>query len=257
MKLTILGTGTFYVTKERSGPAYLLEADGKKILIDCGPGTLSQLAKIGLNPEDLDYIFLSHMHADHTGDLFALQMNIRLMEFFAPEKKVRPPVIYGPKGILTFTKELSRLYQLPAFDNYDKIQYHEHAPELSLGKLTIKTFPVEHIAFGLACDAYALRLECDGKSFVFSGDSSDNQGLADSCKGADLFVCDASTPKGGISKAHLDTAAIGKISSESKVRKLVLTHAYPFFENVDLISEVKEEFDGEVISGKDLMEIEV
>jgi len=71
MKITILGTGTFYVNNKQSGPAYLLEADGKKILIDCGPGTLMRLSDIGLTPDDIDYVFISHFHADHTSDLFA------------------------------------------------------------------------------------------------------------------------------------------------------------------------------------------
>ncbi len=54
MKVIILGTGTFYVNKFRSGPAYLLEIDNKKILIDCGPGTLIRLSELGVNLKEID-----------------------------------------------------------------------------------------------------------------------------------------------------------------------------------------------------------
>ena len=117
MKITILGTGSFYANKERSGAAYLLEADGKKILIDCGPGTLFRLSQIGVKPEDIDYVFISHFHADHTSDLFAFQMRFRLNEFFGTKKLEKLPIIYGPNGIKNFTKKLSHAYQLYAFEN--------------------------------------------------------------------------------------------------------------------------------------------
>lgn len=66
IKLTLLGTGTFFVTKDRSSSAFLLEADDKKVLMDCGPGTLMRLSQVGVSVEDLDYIFITHFHADHT-----------------------------------------------------------------------------------------------------------------------------------------------------------------------------------------------
>jgi ribonuclease BN (tRNA processing enzyme) len=255
MKITILGTGTFYIGTDRSGPAYLLEADNKKILIDCGPGTLMRLSEIGIKPEDLDYIFISHFHADHTTDLFALQMNLRLKEFEGKDYKT--PIIFGPEGIKDFTKKLSYIYELPAFDNYSKIEYRTYQKSIQLGKIMVKTFKVEHTAFGLKAKAYALRFELSNKVFVFSGDSVKCKGLKDASKQADLFICDSSYSKGNSNLAHLDTYEIGEIAKNSKVKKIVLTHIYPKSENIDLVSEVKEKYSGQVLQGKDLMKLEI
>lgn len=255
MKITILGTGTFFISKKRSGPAYLLEADNKKILIDCGPGTLMRLSEIGIKPEDLDYIFISHFHTDHTADLFPLQMNLRLKEFEGIDYKT--PIIFGPTGIKDFTKKLSYIYELPAFDDYSKIEYKEYQESIQLENIAVKPFKVEHTAFGLIANAYALRFEIDSKVFAFSGDSVKCKELEDVSKQADLFICDSSYSKGNSNLAHLDTYQIGDIAQNSNVKKLVLTHIYPKSENIDLVSEVKEKYFGEVILGEDLMKLEV
>lgn len=255
MKITILGTGTFYVNTKRSGPAYLVEADNKKILIDCGPGTLMRLSEIGVKPEDLDYIFISHFHADHTSDLFPLIMNFRLKEF--DEKEYKTPIVFGPTGIENFIKKLSYVYELPAFDNYSKVEYRTYQESTRLGNITVKTFRVEHVAFGSVAKAYALRFEFEGKVFAFSGDSVKCEGLENVSKQADLFICDASYPKGKSNVAHLDTTEMGEIAQNSEVKNVVLTHFYPKTEGVDLVSEVKEKYSGQVFLGEDLMELEI
>lgn len=254
MKITILGTGTFYVNKERSGAAYLLEADGKKILIDCGPGTLNRLSQLGVKPESIDCVLISHFHADHTSDLFAFQMRLRLNEFLETKKLGKLPTIYGPNGIEKFTKKLSRAYQLYAFENWAEIKYEKYKKTFNLGNIIIKTFKVNHVAFGVPAKAYSLRFEFEGKVFVFSGDSTKNAEIEKASKNADLFICDASYSKGKANPAHMDTLEIGEIAEKGKVRKVVLTHFYPSTEGIDMASEVSEKYSGEIISGKDFME---
>ena len=107
-KLTLLGTGTFFVSTDRSSSAYLLEVDDKKILIDCGPGTLMRLSQIGVELEDIDYVFITHLHADHTSDLFSFFMNFRLKDAFSKGKLSKFPQIFGPQGIDDFLLKLSK-----------------------------------------------------------------------------------------------------------------------------------------------------
>ena len=256
MKITILGSGSFYADKDRSGAAYLLETDGKKILIDCGPGTMMRLSQMGVKPEEIDYVFLSHFHADHTSDLFTFQMRFRLNDFFR-SKLEKMPVIYGPMGIKNFILKLSHVYQLFAFEDWAEIKFENHKKKLRLGNLVVKAFRTKHVAFGVPAKAYSLRFECEGKVFVFSGDSEKDSGVEKAAKGADLFVCDASYPKGKGGPAHMDTWEIGEVAEAGKVKKVLLTHFYPNTEGLDLVSEVKEKFSGEVIRGEDFMEFKL
>jgi ribonuclease BN (tRNA processing enzyme) len=257
MKLTILGVGTFFVNTNRSSSAYLLEADNKKILIDCGPGTLMRLSQIGITPADLDYIFITHFHADHTSDLFPLFMNLRLLDFYPESKLTKFPQIIGPKGIYKFMLKLSNAYQLPAVINWEKVELKDIKPSQQIGNIKVNAYKVKHNAFGIFAKAHAYRFSCEGKTIAFSGDTVRCTGIEKACKNADIFLCDGSYSKGNANAAHLDTKDIGEICQKSKVKKVILCHQYPQYDNVNLVSEVKEFFSGEIVKGKDLMELTI
>jgi ribonuclease Z len=63
--VTILGTGTPFVDSERFGAAVLVDAGGKKLLFDCGRGAVIRLKQAGISPEQIDGLFLTHLHSDH------------------------------------------------------------------------------------------------------------------------------------------------------------------------------------------------
>ena len=68
MELTFLGA-----TKTVTGSNFLLEAAGKKILIDCGLyqgkaiDELENYEDFAFNPSDIDCLLLTHAHIDHSG----------------------------------------------------------------------------------------------------------------------------------------------------------------------------------------------
>src|SRR5437868_3743110 len=71
-RLILLGTGGGPgVRVERSQPASLLIVDGHRYLIDCGDGTVQRLKRARFDPSDIDGIFLTHLHLDHIGGLYA------------------------------------------------------------------------------------------------------------------------------------------------------------------------------------------
>ncbi|WP_027571740.1 ribonuclease Z [Bradyrhizobium sp. WSM1743] len=63
--LTFLGTSASVPSAERNHPALLVEAAGKRVLIDCGEGTQRQLLRSGVGFRRLDRILLTHAHLDH------------------------------------------------------------------------------------------------------------------------------------------------------------------------------------------------
>ena len=78
LSVMVLGSGGPIATAEgRASAGYLIFTDGKpRILMDVGGGTYQRLAKSGTNIKDLDIILLSHLHADHTGDLTPVMKTI-------------------------------------------------------------------------------------------------------------------------------------------------------------------------------------
>lgn len=63
--LTFLGTSASVPSAERNHPGLLVEAGGKRILVDCGEGTQRQLLRAGAGFRRLDRILLTHGHLDH------------------------------------------------------------------------------------------------------------------------------------------------------------------------------------------------
>ena len=78
LSVMVLGSGgPMAVAGGRASAGYLIFTDGKpRILMDVGGGTYQRLAQSGTNIKDLDIILLSHLHADHTGDLTSVLKTI-------------------------------------------------------------------------------------------------------------------------------------------------------------------------------------
>lgn len=71
LSVMVLGSGGPVATAEgRASAGYLIFTDAKpRVLLDVGGGTYQRLAQSGTNIKDLDIVLLTHLHADHTGDL--------------------------------------------------------------------------------------------------------------------------------------------------------------------------------------------
>ncbi len=105
-ELVLLGTaGAPLPVPGRAGISSALVVGGRVFVIDCGRGTPSGFADAGLDFARLDSVFLSHLHADHAGDLAGLLLypwGARVR----PDGPVPPVHVYGP----------GRPAQLPAGD---------------------------------------------------------------------------------------------------------------------------------------------
>lgn len=253
MKLTTLGSGTFFISKEMSASSFVIDTGTKKLLIDCGPGTLVKLAQAGIDINDIDYVFLTHFHPDHSSDLFPLFMNYRLADIFAPSSDNKFPVFYGPKGLRKFMINYAKNSQLHSVEGWDKIEMVDYNSKMQIDDFTLKTFKVEHNAFNFKAAVYALRFEFNDKVITFSGDCASCDGVKKACKNADLFICDASFPASyKVNNVHMNTTEIAEISKEGKVKMIILDHFYPQFANYDLVKEVGNVFNGKILKAKDL-----
>ena len=72
MRLTVLGCAGSFPGPDSACSAYLVEADGFRLLLDFGTGSLSALQRYaGLVA--VDAILLSHLHCDHMLDACSLR----------------------------------------------------------------------------------------------------------------------------------------------------------------------------------------
>jgi ribonuclease Z len=149
LKIIFLGTSGSIPTPERGMPSLMLQRDGERMLFDCGEGTQRQMMKCRSGFMDIDSIFLSHFHADHTLGIPGL---IQTMGF---QGRVEPLHIYGPKFVAEYCDILNSLgYLKPGFD----VIAHElkHGDVVEKRGYRIEAFRTFHSVPSLG---YALREE--------------------------------------------------------------------------------------------------
>jgi ribonuclease BN (tRNA processing enzyme) len=100
LSVMVLGSGgPMAVSNGRASAGYMIFTDGNpspRIIMDVGGGTYQRLAQSGTNIADLDMFLLSHLHADHTGDLTSVIKSLYFHNNMKGQIRTRPVVIYGP-----------------------------------------------------------------------------------------------------------------------------------------------------------------
>lgn len=93
-RVTCLGIGEGWPCADRRHSAFLYQFGSERVLIDCGEGTTGSYAALGLGPDYLDRIILSHQHSDHVGGLSLFIQGLWL------EKRRRPLTLHAPHAAI-------------------------------------------------------------------------------------------------------------------------------------------------------------
>jgi ribonuclease BN (tRNA processing enzyme) len=107
----VLGSGGPDLRDKHASSGYLVSKDGKAlVLIDAGGGSALRFGESGAEISQLEVIFMTHLHGDHSGDLPAL-----VLPSHFEERKLALPV-FGPPGSDAFpstTEFLEDLFGKP------------------------------------------------------------------------------------------------------------------------------------------------
>ena len=223
MKLIILGNNGPYPCAGGACSGYLLRSDSGRtnLLIDCGTGTLANLSK-HIAWDALDAVILSHLHFDHMSDMLPMQYVLQ----FHPRAEALP--VYAP---LT-PAPVRALLDVPA--------YALHPMEdVQIGEFSVRFFRGRH-----PVESHAMRIECDGAVFVYTGDTNEIENLDRFAANADLLLSDAglSSADWKLSAPHLSAAGCGRLARSANIRRLLLTHLNPKYLPASLADEARMEF---------------
>jgi ribonuclease BN (tRNA processing enzyme) len=252
MKLTILGSGTCVPYIHRGSSGYALETRDSKLLLDCGSGSTWKLAHAGINYMEINHIFISHMHPDHTGDLTAFLFASKYA-YWSPygEKREKALRLWGGQGFEEFFTNLKRAYNewiVP-----DGLEVTEIEPgSFDAGDLMITAVKTPHIDSSLA-----YRIDAQGKSIVYSGDTDYSKALIELSQNVDLLIIECALPDEHKRKGHLTPSEVVKITNASGAKRIVVTHLYPVSDEERVVETIRAEVDAQVIEAEDLLQIEV
>ncbi|MGE4335788.1 MAG: MBL fold metallo-hydrolase [Pigmentiphaga sp.] len=242
MRILLLGTGAALADPDRAQSSILVTLDnGRNYLFDCGEGATRQMVKANVNPADVDWVFLSHLHYDHICGLpfFVLSSWVY--------NRVGAPRVFGPKGTQHYVDHLFEdgafRVDLQARAAYEVRQRNIEAvrpivTEISPGVMyedehvKISVDWVDHIPHDI-CECFGIRLEAEGKVVAFSGDTKPCDTMVRLADNADLLIHECTFPetflahraKSGVGiYAHTSPTELGKLASRANVKSLVATH---------------------------------
>ena len=222
MRLQFIGTGDAFGSGGRFNTCFRVERPGGDFLIDCGASSMIALRKLGVEPNSIKTIFISHLHGDHFG---GLPFFILDAQFYS--RREEPLSLVGPPGFRRRFDEAMEVF-FPGSSTAARkfhVELHEIAPgeRLSVNGIGLETVEMRH-----ACGAppLGLRLSVDGCVVAYSGDTEWTEALASLGRGADLLIVEALTWDRKISQ-HLDYASV--LANEKRIgaKRIILTHFGP------------------------------
>ncbi len=248
IRLTILGSGTLQPTPERGCSGYFLNIEDQNVLLDAGSGVLRQLSRINIQACDIDHVFFTHFHIDHTADLVPLLLAKR----YTSDEKGRDISIYGPPGFKDYYKQLSSIYRSSFHSDSYGIFINEYGEAKHIFSGFSATFiPVDH-----AENSYGFRFEDkEGVQFAYSGDTDYCDNLVSLCKDCDVAVIECSYPAGKKITGHMTPAEVGKAANRAQCKKVVMTHLYPDTQKEDILSACALNFKGKISVAEELKTI--
>jgi len=256
MKLTILGSGAALFNPKRVASGHLLQTGENLILLDAGPGVLRQFNKAGADYFDLTHIFISHTHADHLSDLMPIIVSIfvRTLALGGSAVRKKPLTIIGPPGFKKVYRFL-RKAMMPEKEPF-KIQVFEMASSRKkFDNFKLESNITRHVEYW---KSVSYKIQAEGKTLVYSGDTGFCPEIIDFCRGADVLLLEGTVPIAWeMPKGHLNPQFAADIAQLSGAKTLILSHLYDIDTPSEIKSKVAKIFHGKIIIAKDLEKINI
>ena len=278
-RLILLGTAGGPTPKpNRAASANAIVVGDRVYLIDAGNGAARQMVLAKLRLDQLASVFITHHHSDHNIDLGAVLLLAWSNNLAHPIEFHAPPPL---KQILRDTLAANRtdiwvrMADEGRVDPAKLVRAFEHRKPGAIyadDRVRVTAAQIVHPPFR---HAFGYRFDCPDRSIVFSGDTAPSEALIRLAKGADVLVHEvmylpamdkliASEPNAPRLREHLLAShttceGVGKVATAAGVRKLVLSHfvpgGFPFISDAEWLAAVQPHFAGEIVVGRDLLEL--
>lgn len=214
-----LGSGDAFGSGGRFQACIQVRSTQSNILLDCGASSLIAMRRFGVEPNDVDAILLSHLHGDHFGGIPFFILDAQFIS-----KRERPLIIAGPPGLDERVQSAQEVLFPGSSETQQKYEVRflewRHGNPVTIGSIRVTPFEVVH---GSGASPYALRLEAEGRTIAYSGDTEWTDALLEVSFGANLFICEANFFDKKV-KFHLDFETLMAHRDELRCKRLVITH---------------------------------
>ena len=231
MRVTVLGKSPSWQDAGGACSGYLVEEDGKTLLVDCGNGVFSKL-RMFCDYVDVDAVVISHLHADHFLDLvpyaYALtyaprQQPVPVDRWPGTDRPARPE-LHAPLGAgASFRRVVGAWGNEDLIEKAFDLREYDASEPIVVGPLTISFHVVPHY-----CTTHAIEVASTngGGRFTFGADSRPTDELVEFARDTDLLIVEATLPRperDGV-RGHLTPGEAGDHARRAGARRVVITH---------------------------------
>lgn len=239
--LTVAGSGDPLGSGGRLQTCFHVDAPSTTFLIDCGASALPALKRLGIDPDGVETVLLTHLHGDHFGGLPFLVLDAQHRT-----DRTRPLRVVGPPGVERRVTEAMEVFfpGLPDVEQAFDLSFveFEAGEPTDVGSIRVTPHRVVHPS---GAPAFALRVTVDGTTVAYSGDTEWTDALVDAADGADLFLCEAYFHDEGV-PYHLSYERVRAERDRFGADRIVLTHM-----REDVLSRLPDLLDGTGIEAAD------
>lgn len=221
-QIRFIGSGDAFGSGGRFQTCILGDIGGRRFLLDCGASSLIAMRSQGIDPNSIELILLTHMHGDHCAGVPFL-----LMDAMLGSKRRTPLVVAGPAGTEARMAGLRESLfpgssgMSPAFPYaYREL---ETGVRTDIDGVAVTAFAASHTPQTLPT---MLRVECAGKTVMYTGDTEWTDTILEAAKGADLLITECCFFDKAV-RTHMNYLAFKARLPEIDAKKVVLTHMAP------------------------------
>jgi ribonuclease BN (tRNA processing enzyme) len=250
MRATVLGGCGAWPEAGRAASGFLVEHDGFVVALDLGYATLPNLLKI-VPPERLDAVLITHAHPDHCADLHPLHRARRMRADSLP-----PLRVFCTDGVMDRIEGLEGREDLEELRDSIDVRVLEPAKSFEVGPWLVSNRFLPHWVPNAG-----LRLEADGRSIVYTGDTGPSEEIVELARDATLLISDATwpgdAPSARMAKYDLTASAAAKYAARAGAERLLLSHFWPGTERTHSAEAAAAQFDGQVLTADEGLTIEL
>lgn len=279
-KLLILGSMAGPVLHPaRAMCSQVVFADGHGYLVDCGYGAVGRMTQAGVKLAQIEQVFLTHHHSDHTADYPAL-LNLSWI-LGTPGRKTG---VFGPPPLAKMHDAAVAVFQedvdirvratgrQPLASAFTVTELREPGLVFRDERVKVTAALADHAPFERA---FGYRFDTATRSIVFSGDTAYSDRIVALAEGADVLVHEAmlvpaidqmlaARPyvpprlREFLLQGHTAVADVARVAQRAGVKTLVLSHLLPgdaAIADARWIEEAASIFKGTIVVARDLMVI--
>jgi len=211
VRLVVIGSSPAWPNARSAHSGYVVESDGRRLLLDCGPGVLGRLREREAWPT-VEAIAITHFHLDHWGDLVPWVWG----SFYRRGQGDERPELWVYRGGRAFLEELGARLGFPdMFERtFDVAEYDAETPFRAAG---LEVLPVRLPHYRL--ETYGFRVTNGTTTLAYTGDTGPSERIAAFTSAPPPLVEPPSMTRSRFAASLSEGMSIARSSRSTGVRK--------------------------------------